>query len=152
MAAGLAAALGVGIGRWYFSEKKKPADQKTLTIKVGDARAALVYTAHRYSETGFTMKKGEAWPPVAPALIVLAPIAIGSLKLALGQFYIRTIAEDAKWTLVLTGLGNPEEVGRTPMYGKALDSTVEELEWVFESGVLKMRWGKTEASLNVAAG
>jgi hypothetical protein len=92
------------------------------------------------------------------------PLRFGSLNVPAGEYSLFTIPHADSWTLVLnrqTGQSGldydaTQDLGRAEMRVRNLDAPVEQFTIVVESegqgGVLRMRWGRTEASVPFRTG
>jgi hypothetical protein len=110
---------------------------------------------------------GEVWRTGANAATKLTtdrPLRFGSLNVPAGEYSIFTIPNATSWTLILnrqTGQSGLErdpaqDLGRVDMQVRTLDTPVEQFTILVESqgqgGVLRLRWGRTEASVPFTVG
>lgn len=110
---------------------------------------------------------GQVWRTGANAVTTIRtsrPIGIGSLAVDAGTYGIFTIPGERGWTLILnrqtdtSGLDYDaaQDIGRTDMSVRTLSESVEQFTILVEpqgsGGVLRLRWGRTEASVPIQPG
>src|SRR4051812_38643486 len=104
---GLAAALAVGFGRWYFSEEEEPGKAQQAQAKLGSSSVAVAYEPHRVSAENKGFVSGSPWPALNPPMMIVTggDISIGPLAVPQGIYRLLIIARANEWTLKINGPG-----------------------------------------------
>jgi len=142
---------------------------ENLRVTVSGAQIGVDYSrpSLRGRPLDMLVPPGAVWRTGANAATSITtdrPLHFGSLAVPAGEYSIFTIPQANSWTLILnrqTGQSGLEhdaalDLGRVAMQVRTLDTPVEQFTIVVEpdgqGGVLRLRWGRTEAFIPFRVG
>jgi hypothetical protein len=142
----------------------------TAEVSLNGKQVTIHYNSPRLKGRkigGDIVPYGQIWRTGAnPAttLITVANLKIGTLEVPAGTYTIYTLPNSNQWLLIVnkqtgqwgTEYSESKDLGRTPMQGKTLPSSLENMTISFEntkgaSSELHVKWGTTDEFVTVKA-
>jgi hypothetical protein len=154
---------------WAQAEKKRASPHESTSGSIGGAKITIEY-GRPYKKGreifGGLEPLGKVWRTGADEATTLTTdkdLMVGKIHVPAGTYSLFTIPDKKEWTLVLNKTAKQwgafkydqaQDLGRTPMQVKTLDSPVEQLTIAIEpkgakEGTLKVTWDRTEASVGL---
>jgi hypothetical protein len=153
---------------WAQAEKKRASPHEKTSATIAGNTITIEY-GRPYKKGrdifGGLEPLGKVWRTGADEATTFTTgkdVMIGSLHVPAGTYGLFTIPDKDKWTLVLNKTAKQwgafkydegQDLGRVPMQVKTLSAPVEQLTIAIEptsgsSGILKITWDRTEASVD----
>ncbi len=153
-----------------LAEEKKPLSPPAKAeATIGGSKVTIAYSApskRARKIMGELVPYGKVWRTganAATSLVTSGDLMIGSVHVPAGSYTLYTIPGEKEWTLIVSketgqwgsNYDETKDLGRAKMTFKALPKTVETFVITLEStgpksGMLKLAWENTEASVPVA--
>jgi len=166
---GVAVSIGA-TGAAQQDKSKRPSPPASAECKFADGKSVKIdYSSPRMNGRkimGELVPYGKVWrlgANEATSLVTTAGVTIGGLAVPAGSYTLFTVAEQTKWTLIVSkktgewGIpypGEAEDLGRTEMKVSALSAPVENFTIALDSAgpkacTLRAEWENTRASVGV---